>query len=99
MLTTDECKKILFKVGIKFGVSPKLISERLLSDHDKGDMIQGVMPIAFLEAAVMAWQDAGMPAYADGQTEREVKRGCRRQNLPSAKDWKQEPLRKPFVRP
>jgi len=38
MKTPDECKKILFTVGIKLGVSPKLISTRLLNDLDKSDM-------------------------------------------------------------
>ena len=100
-LTKEECKKILFKVGIKFGVSPKLISERLLSDQDKGDMVQGVIPISFLEVAVKAWQDAGMPVYADGQTEREVKKGCHRQTHPQrvAHQELSSCYRKPFVRP
>lgn len=97
-LTKDECKKILFKVGIKMGVSPRLISERLLDAEDKCEMLNGETPIELLEVAVNVWKDAGMPAYADGQTEMEVKKGCRRQNHLSKQDWKQEPLRRPFVR-
>lgn len=69
-LTADDCKKILFKVGMKFGVSPKLISERLLDAQDKCDMLNGEVPVEMLEIAVQAWQDAGMPDYAHGETAR-----------------------------
>lgn len=81
MLTKDDCKRILFKVGIKFGVSPKLISERLLDTKDKSDMLNGEIPIEYLELAVKAWQDAGMPDYANGQDTpylEEVKTGLNR---------------------
>lgn len=63
MLTKEDCKRILFKVGIKFGVSPKLISERLLDAQDKCDMLNGEVPIEMLEVAVKAWMDAGQPDY------------------------------------
>ena len=67
-LTTSECKSILFKVGLRFGVSPKLISERLIDAQDKCDMLNGEMPIEYLEVAVKAWMDAGQPDYANGDT-------------------------------
>jgi len=69
MLSTDECRKILFKVGIKLGVSPKLISERLLSDLDKDDMLQGLISIESLIAFTEVWRDNGMPDYAHGKFE------------------------------
>lgn len=103
-LTTDDCKRILFKVGIKFGVSPKLISERLLDVQDKCDMLNGEIPIALLEVAVLAWKDAGMPDYTNGQDipyDEEIKKGSSR--LPSALHQEQElkpvngTLRPPFV--
>lgn len=97
-LTTEECKKILFKVGIKFGVSPKLISERLLAAQDKCDMLNGEMPIGCLEVAVQAWMDAGKPDYANSPADKVSKTGSRsRQTLPEVEP-SQLPLRPPFVR-
>lgn len=81
MLTTDDCKRILFKVGIKFGVSPKLISERLLDAQDKCDMLNGEIPIEYLELAVKAWLDSGMPDYANGRDtpyKEDIKKGLNR---------------------
>lgn len=68
VLTKDQCRKILFNLGIKFGVSPKLISERLLSPEDKEDMLNGIVPINALEAYVAVWKENGMPDYAHGLT-------------------------------
>lgn len=68
MPTKEECKKMIFKCGIELGVSPKLISERLLSDLDKIDMMEGVMEIDALNAAVEVWSGNGMPDYAHGKT-------------------------------
>ncbi len=100
MLTKEDCKKILFKVGIRFGVSPKLISERLLDAQDKCDMLNGEMPIEYLEIAVKAWMDAGQPEYSKGQAARmDVKKGCQSHQIPPTKNWQEEPLRAPFVRP
>jgi len=67
--TTEQCKRILFNLGIKFGVSPKLISERLLSKEDKQDMLNGDVPLETLEVAVELWKQAGMPDYANGHTD------------------------------
>lgn len=67
-MTDEECKKVLFRCGIKYGVSPKLIALRLLSDDDKNDMREGLLPIASLECAIEAWIDAGYPDYAGGNS-------------------------------
>jgi hypothetical protein len=69
MPTKQECQKIIFNLGIKCGVSPKLIATRLLSEDDKQDMLRGDLPIEALECAVRLWMDAGMPDYANGLTE------------------------------
>ena len=47
-------------------VKASLISERLLSNEDKQDMLNGLIPIESLIAHVKAWQDTGMRIYADG---------------------------------
>ncbi len=62
----EECKKILFKLAIKHGVAPKLISERLLSLQDKEDMLQGLVSFETLNCAVEMWLDNEMRNYADG---------------------------------
>ena len=103
MLTTEDCKKILFKVGLKFGVSPKLISERLLDAHDKCAMLNGEVPIEYLEVAVKAWMDAGQPDYANGLTaphepKKEFRNPQRVLEERHVKNWQDEPLRQPFVR-
>lgn len=64
--TVDECKKILFKLGMKHGVSPKLISERLLSSEDKEDMLQGLISLETLDCAIRVWMYYGMCNYANG---------------------------------
>lgn|SRR6185503_8199803 len=99
-LTTEDCKRILFKVGIKFGVSPKLISERLLDAEAKCDMLNGEMPIAYLEAAVKAWMDAGQPDVAHGLTApMELRKVYRHHGTPELiPHWQELPLREPFVR-
>lgn len=68
-LTPEQCKSKLFKLGIKLGVSPKLIATRLLSVDDKNDMLNGLVPDDALECHVIAWMDAGMPDYANGKFE------------------------------
>lgn len=69
-LTKEQCQKKLFNLGIKLGVSPKLISTRLLSNEDKQDMLEGLIPDEALECHVKCWMEAGMPDYANGLTER-----------------------------
>lgn len=102
-LTKEDCKRILFKVGIKFGVSPKLISERLLDAQDKCDMLNGEIPVEMLEVAVKAWMDAGQPDYAHGLTapqdvKKEFRNPQRVLTEQNVKNWQDEPLRAPFVR-
>ncbi len=103
-LTTEDCKRILFKVGLKFGVSPKLISERLLDAQDKCDMLNDEIPIAFLEVAVKAWQDAGMPDHANGRyipLSEDIKTGLNRPLAPAKREQDLKPsgveYRAPFV--
>lgn len=67
--TVDECKKVLFKLGIKHGVSPKLISERLLSKDDKDDMLQGLISFETLDCFVKVWKEYGMCNYSNGTGE------------------------------
>lgn len=67
MKTQDECKKILFNIGIKLGVSPKLIVNRLLSDDDKQDMMNNNLNFEALECHVQAWKDARMPNCKEGK--------------------------------
>lgn len=69
MKNSDECKKIIFNIGIKYGVSPRLISIRLLSKEDKDDMLMVNLPMESLDCAVKMWIDAGLPDYANGFTE------------------------------
>jgi hypothetical protein len=57
---------MLFRIGIKLGVSPNLISNRLLSLDDKNDMLSGELKDHELELHVQVWKDAGMPDYKNG---------------------------------
>lgn len=68
MLTAEQCKKKLFNIGIKLGVSPNLISTRLLSLDDKNDMLSGLISDEALECHVLAWKESEMPDYANGHT-------------------------------
>lgn len=68
MLTKEQCQRKLFHLGIKLGVSPKLIATRLLSIDDKQDMLNGLVPDDALITAVKVWIAAGMPDYANGCT-------------------------------
>jgi hypothetical protein len=67
MPTTRECQSTLLRIGIKIGVSPSLISTRLLSKDDKQDMLNGLLPEETLFTAVKCWIDADMPNYAEGE--------------------------------
>lgn len=69
MPTAEECKRKLFKLGIKHGVSPRLISTRLLSTDDKNDMLSGLIPDETLDTAVKVWKQYGMPDYTNGTCE------------------------------
>lgn len=65
-ITVEECKRMLFKLGLKHGVSPSLISSRLLCKEDKNDMLQGLVSFDTLDCAVAVWKEYGMCNYADG---------------------------------
>jgi len=62
----EECKSKLFRLGIKLGVSPRLIATRLLSQEDKDDMLKGLISDEALEAHVKVWMEFGMCDYANG---------------------------------
>ncbi len=65
-MTVDECKRMLFKLAIKHGVAPKLISERLLSKEDKEDMLAGLISFETLDFFVTVWKEYGMCNHVDG---------------------------------
>lgn len=95
-MTVRECKKMIFNVGIKLGVSPRLISERLLSDLDKIDMREGLITIEALEANTVAWMENGMPDYAHGKLET-YEEEKRRISVDKNLEEKKFIYRKPFV--
>lgn len=66
MPNKDECKTIIREVALHHGVSPALISTRLLSAEDKVDMLGGDLPMDALYCAVECWISVGMPDYANG---------------------------------
>lgn len=68
LITKEDCKKIISKLGIKLGVSPRLIGLRLLSNLDKNDMMAGDLSIEALESNICVWMNNGMPNYANGLT-------------------------------
>ena len=70
MPTREECQRTLSRLGLRLGVSPKLISMRLLSDEDKQDMLDGKIDIEELSVAIRAWMDNSMPDYANGSLKR-----------------------------
>jgi hypothetical protein len=64
MRTKEECKRILSKIGFKLGVSPALISTRLLSKEDKEDMLKGELSVEILQEHVKIWLEDGMQNYS-----------------------------------
>lgn len=68
MRTDKECKSLISSVAWSLGVSPRLISVRLLDDNDKNDLRHGVITKEALKCAVEVWRDNGMPDYANGKT-------------------------------
>lgn len=69
MQTKEQCQKLLFKIGLQLGVSPKLIATRLLSAEDKEDMLNGLITVDALVTGVTVWMSNGMPDYANGKCE------------------------------
>lgn len=77
MKTKDECRKMIFKAGIKLGVSPKLISLGLLNELDKSDLMQGLVSQDALESYAEVWRDSGMlGALKEVSIPLESKKGC-----------------------
>ena len=66
MPSKDECKRILSRLGLTLGVSPNLISSRLLSPSDKELMLSGDVTYEHLLVHVKCWMDSGIPDYANG---------------------------------
>lgn len=62
----EACKRMLFKLAVKHGVAPKLISQRLLSKEDKDDMLEGLISFETLDCFVQMWKEYGMCDYANG---------------------------------
>jgi hypothetical protein len=98
--TKAECQKIIFNLGVKCGVSPKLIAIRMLNAQDKCDMLNGDLGIEELEQRVIAAKANGM-FINDTPLQQGIKKGSNR--LPAAQP--EQPLavkchyRKPFVCP
>lgn len=67
--TVEQCKSKLFRLGLKYGIAPALISTRLLSADDKHDMLSGLIPDELLDTAVKLWLQNGMPDYTNGTRE------------------------------
>jgi hypothetical protein len=57
---------MLVRAGLKHGVSPSLISTRLLSEVDKADMRNGLIEQQALNEHVEVWKLAHMPEYSKG---------------------------------
>lgn len=101
LLTKEECQKIIFNLGIKFGVSPKLIATRMLNAQDKCDMLHGDLSIEALELAVESGKANGM-FITDTPLKEGIKKGSNHRQSHSPEP---EPLREkchyrnPFVCP
>ncbi len=65
-LTVEECKRMLFKLALKHGIAPKIISSRLLSAADKDDMLGGYIPFETVDCFIESWKQTGMGDYANG---------------------------------
>ena len=68
-LSVEQCKDLLKTIGKMLCVRADLISTRLLSNEDKQDMLNGLVPIDSLICHVKIWMSNGMPDYANGLTE------------------------------
>jgi hypothetical protein len=65
-LTDEACKHQIKFLARKLGVEPKLIVTKLMSEEDKDDMCNGLLPYESLECHVKVWIEAGMADYAHG---------------------------------
>jgi hypothetical protein len=68
MNSEKDCKRILFNLGIKYGVSPNLLSKRLLDASDKQLMLDGELDLDVLEEFVIVWLKMGVPDLANGSS-------------------------------
>ena len=99
MLSKEQCQKIIFNLGIKVGVSPRLIAIRMLNAQDKCDMLNGDLGIEELEQRVIEAKANGMFI-----TNTPMKEGIRMESN-RHQSLEPEPLRekchyrKPFVCP
>lgn len=66
-LDDEQCKKLIFRVAMRCGVSPRLITTKLLSEQDKQDMRNGELPQEALTNHVEAFRDAGLPNRRAGE--------------------------------
>jgi hypothetical protein len=62
-LTDLICKKIIRKIAVKYGIEPRLIAERLLSDDDKQDLRDGNLLLEALDLHIRVWISNGLPDY------------------------------------
>lgn len=81
MPTVEECKRMISKLGFELGVSPRLITTRLLDAKDKKDLVCGLLPVESLREGVKLWLKNEMPDYAHGQTQ---------PYRPYASDWREK---------
>lgn len=66
MLTIQQCKRMILQSALQAGISPRLISERLLSDEDKQDMLNEEISQDCLNLHVEIWMRLKMPDYRNG---------------------------------
>jgi hypothetical protein len=66
LLSAEDCKKVISKLGFELGVSPRLVISRLLSEEDKVDMKGGCLPIEALRCHIEVWMGNDMPDYVKG---------------------------------
>lgn len=98
------CKEIIKTLAKKCNVDPKLIVTRLMSEEDKEDMRNGLLPIDSLELHVRVWIEKGMPDYAHGHSAESADVSDKRESVTPAplipplshNSWE---LREPFMRP
>jgi hypothetical protein len=67
-LSDKACKAIIIRVARKLNVEARLITTRLMSEDDKNDMRDGLLPTDVLEAHVRVWIKNGLCDYAHGKT-------------------------------
>lgn len=98
MRTKKECQKILFDLGIRLGLSPRLMSDHLLDDNDKIDMMSGVLSIEALQSSIELFKLHTLPALLQEQEDKlKTEYRCQNPQAPT-QHWSERPYRLPFVR-